>query len=411
MPNLEVVAQPLPIELFANIIDCLSGDPKSLGSCALVCRSWRSFAQANLFNKLTLHERYTDTAERISCLVNGATIHCLYVETLCFPNNHWFYDFEEIIDVNTIGLLVRNLPHLKSLEIDILLRCDVQDRTSVTPTLSLDKVSIMHQSFNLKSIHHLLMLFSSIKHVSIESYDRSLKIPQDLPILHHLRVASLSLAGSNQVLLALQRLLQPALTTVDSLNIFSRSLHSADLDTFASVVREVAPQLQSLMLNITRGMLNPHLAFDFPRLHSLRSMKIIIDEELFHEPDWNLYIDNMERVICRLVTCIPATARVLALELRLLNIKRRYHADYARGQEDEIDWIPIDPPIKRMVFEIVHNNFSAAADVWQKGVIDSLSKVHVIGLLQFKIPTTHQWSADSDFAAGIVTIKGIANLG
>ncbi|KAK7686386.1 hypothetical protein QCA50_010610 [Cerrena zonata] len=236
------------------------------------------------------------------------------------------------------------------------------------------------------------MSFSSIKHVHvdscwIESLPDSL---EDLPILHHLRVASLSVAGRNLVPLLLQRLLQPTLTMLDSLDIEIHNL--ADVDVFTSVVYDAAPQLQSFALKVALSKFDPHLAeacwtaFGFPRFHVLQSMKIVIDGEQMRNTIWNLY---MGKIICGLVSYMPATLQVLTLKLK---IPYQYNMDNALGQLKEIDWISIDIAIgnisnlKSVVFEIAHYSSWTTADVWQKCITESLPKVHAMGLLRFKLP-------------------------
>ena len=47
----------LPLELIAEILDCLCGDKKTLAVCSLVCKIWTRPARYRLFEKVAIHPR------------------------------------------------------------------------------------------------------------------------------------------------------------------------------------------------------------------------------------------------------------------------------------------------------------------------------------------------------------------
>lgn len=55
----------LPIQLLIEILDCIdvTGDNKSLSSCALVCHAWTYHAWARLFKRLTIIWDYAEDSE------------------------------------------------------------------------------------------------------------------------------------------------------------------------------------------------------------------------------------------------------------------------------------------------------------------------------------------------------------
>ena len=101
-----MAVQPLPQELIDSIIDCLSGDKKSLLRCSLVCRSWSARSTSTLWSRIILDSRLQSTKDIAIMFESSAPL--LHVQQLIMTS------LNEAMTVNVITHL-HAFPNLTSL--------------------------------------------------------------------------------------------------------------------------------------------------------------------------------------------------------------------------------------------------------------------------------------------------------
>ncbi|KAJ7074307.1 hypothetical protein C8F01DRAFT_1242565 [Mycena amicta] len=170
----------LPIELSDHIIDNLHDEPKSLASCALVCRAWVFVSQRGLFSTLYVDEKNIEPILESPPRFVGHVQH-IYV--------HVYGDRRASIKLrlskeDRSPLLDRLLPHLslftsvKELSLDgcrqfVDLKWNVEWTDIIAASFpSLPKLNILY--FNFEALAHLVDLVASssdLTHLVVDDID------------------------------------------------------------------------------------------------------------------------------------------------------------------------------------------------------------------------------------------------
>lgn len=249
----------LPIELFANVIDYLARDKKSLQACTLVCQAWAHFSRRHL-----LKDIYTDMAieehyERLLQIAGGLWPHCSYVQILRIDDTSWAdWGTERPLSPEILDYLIERLPNLNVLSLHRLafygLHLWLVKYEMHWPEVSftVPELHLVSDRWDHWYFYHALDFFSEIDHLIIDVADLELEVfvyKTEFPPLDDLVVSSLCVRLSTvEDISGLRRLLKPTLKNIAALQLeYGRTLQ---LSSFGRLIEDVSAQLNSLAIDI-----------------------------------------------------------------------------------------------------------------------------------------------------------------
>ncbi|TCD66510.1 hypothetical protein EIP91_001286 [Steccherinum ochraceum] len=174
----------LPVEVYERIIDDLSGDGKTLHSCALTCQAWLPRARYRLYIRVQLVSvfmvaRFLDTILHI-CPANATLVRCLSIG----PHVTRTRDVQEVNHLVMTAVL-RLAPHLSSLQELCILECPLQIHSTFLPLLgqfnSVTRVSLEWTQFkSFSQFKRHVLTFRALK--SLRLFNVSWKMRRQLVI-------------------------------------------------------------------------------------------------------------------------------------------------------------------------------------------------------------------------------------